>query len=578
MTRNHILPSLAVLALTLNVAVAAADSPPPDPPRVDTSVLERIPIQEGGRKKPFSTFATEAMQGMSGRASLRAADGEAIPAVRAVTDLWLDGGGWRDRPLILVNLHPFKEAVGLPAGRKLFSYSELAGNERLRAMLGEIRALRADDRNAELDRLQEEAVAVGSRVAEFESLIAGRAFAFVPHPTDGGARWLPLDRATTYYPGATGEMIGREFADLRTAYQAGDGDRFLELTKILRDQLAGLDPAHYPDAGLIGLEHFYYGFHPFRVAWILYALAGIVLLVGMGWARRGSYVLGWVLALTGLAAQVFGFACRIAISGRPPVTNMYESVLWVAFGCVLFALIFEAIYRSRHFLLGAVPVAVVSLILADSQPTVLSSAIDPLVPVLRDNFWLTTHVLTITLSYAAFALALGVAHIVLGRVVIGRKPSPALYNYIYRTLQIGVFLLGTGTILGGVWANYSWGRFWDWDPKETWALIAFLSYLVILHGRIAGYWSGFGLAVGSVVAFLSVVMAWYGVNFVLGTGLHSYGFGTGGYGVVLMIVLAELAFTGFAIWRYRVLRKRGRAPAPAETARAIEEEPTPAGG
>ncbi len=253
----------------------------------------------------------------------------------------------------------------------------------------------------------------------------------------------------------------------------------------------------------------------------------------------------------GFLLQLGGFAARIAIAWRPPVTNMYESIIWVAFGTILFALIFEAIYRSRYFLLGAIPVAVVTLILADTQPLALPRAINPLVPVLRDNFWLTTHVLTITLSYAAFALALGIGHIALGKVIAGSKPGGALYNYLYRTLQVGVLLLAIGTILGGVWANYSWGRFWDWDPKETWALITLLGYLFILHGRIAGKWGGFGLAVGSVLAFQCVLMAWYGVNFVLGVGLHSYGFGSGGFGYAATFVVMELIFVALAVMRQR---------------------------
>ena len=95
-------------------------------------------------------------------------------------------------------------------------------------------------------------------------------------------------------------------------------------------------------------------------------------------------------------------------------------------------------------------------------------------------------------------------------------------------MQVGVLLIAAGTILGGVWADYSWGRFWGWDPKEVWALITLLVYLIPLHGRFAGWVNTFGLVVASVVCFLSVVMAWYGVNFVLGVGLHSYGFAEGG--------------------------------------------------
>ena len=103
-----------------------------------------------------------------------------------------------------------------------------------------------------------------------------------------------------------------------------------------------------------------------------------------------------------------------------------------------------------------------------------------------------------------------------------------LSNFIYRAMQVGVLLIAAGTILGGVWADYSWGRFWGWDPKEVWALITLLVYLVPLHGRFAGWVSTFGLVGRSVVCFLSVIMAWYGVNFVLGVGLHTYGFVEGG--------------------------------------------------
>ena len=122
----------------------------------------------------------------------------------------------------------------------------------------------------------------------------------------------------------------------------------------------------------------------------------------------------------------------------------------------------------------------------------------------------------------------------------------------YRVLQVGVLLLTTGIILGGIWAHFSWGRFWGWDPKETWALIALLCYLVPLHGRLVGWIGNFGISVASVAAFNAVLMAWYGVNFVLGTGLHSYGFGTGGSEWMLASVVgADLLFVLAATVRYK---------------------------
>jgi len=125
-----------------------------------------------------------------------------------------------------------------------------------------------------------------------------------------------------------------------------------------------------------------------------------------------------------------------------------------------------------------------------------------------------------------------------------------LANFIYRAMQVGVLLIAAGTILGGVWADYSWGRFWGWDAKEVWALATLVIYLIPLHGRFAGWVNTFGLAVASVVCYLSVVMAWYGVNFVLGVGLHSYGFTDGGYqGSMSMILAGVLAIPLGASWR-----------------------------
>ena len=497
---------------------------------LDLTGLDSIPIQEGGRKKPFLVFADEALMSLSGK-SRYLKDGVKIGSTATVASLWLTPVGWEDQPLILIGNKKFKDRLGLDPAKKLFTYRELAMNEKLRAALQEVSAIRSKNPKAKLDVEQREASTIGMRLAVFEGLVSGRSITLLP---TGAAAWSPL------------KPEDAALAKLREGFRSNDQAVFdAGLTELRAEQ--GREEARFQaDPGKIAIEVFYQKLHPFRWAWILYLAAGVGMLVIPG---KPGYALGWVLGLGGFLLQLAGFVFRILISGRAPVTNMYESVVWVAFGTIFFALVFEAIYRSRYFLLGAVPVAVTSLILADTQTVILDRSIHPLVPVLADNFWLTTHVLTITLSYAAFALALGVGHIILGKSLIGSKPSPALHNYLYRTLQIGVLLLAIGTILGGVWANYSWGRFWDWDPKETWALIALLTYLFLLHGRIAGRWGGFGMAVGAVLAFQCVIMAWYGVNFVLGVGLHSYGFGSGGLPGALAFVLCELTFVALAVLR-----------------------------
>ena len=184
---------------------------------------------------------------------------------------------------------------------------------------------------------------------------------------------------------------------------------------------------------------------------------------------------------------------------------------------------------------------------------------------LRSNFWLVVHVMTITLSYAAFAMALGIANITLGCFLVGaRKPETiaALSKFAYHSLQVGVVLLAAGIVLGGVWAQYSWGRFWGWDPKEVWALVALLGYIAVLHARYVGWVGDLGLATLCVLCFVLVVMAWYGVNFVLGSGLHSYGFGGGGQGYVYAAVLLQFLYVAAAA----VLRLKASSTLEAETA------------
>lgn len=516
----------------------------------DVGPLETLPVQEGGRKKPFLVFAQENLIGVAGRTRLPV-DGRRQPAQEIITALWLTPETWNAKPVILVENLPLKRAAGLDEKRKWFSREELAASAGFVELLRRAETTRRTAREARLEGLEKKADEVAQRIARLDRLTSGEAFRVVANPAGSEAAWAALP--------ANDPLL----APLRDAFRAGDSAAFLAAAATLRDTLAAQSPQFHPPAWRLQLEVLYQKIHPFRLAWILYLAAGITLAVTSLRARRAGYVAAWTLAGLGLAFQTAGFVARVIIAERPPVSNMYESVIWVAFGAVVLAFIFEAIYRTRYFLLSATFAAIIPLVLADTQPAALDSSIQPLTPILRSNFWLATHVLIITLSYAAFLLALAVGHLVLGKVILGRKPSAALYNYIYRTLQVGVLLLAVGTILGAVWANYSWGRFWDWDPKETWALVALLAYLFILHGRIAGAWGGFGLALGAVLAFQTIIMAWYGVNFVLGVGLHSYGFGSGGFGYALAFVGVEFAFAVLAIIRHRRESHPRPTPQPA---------------
>lgn len=512
--------------------------------------LEELPIQENGRRKPYLVFAEETLRSLSGRTSLVIA-GKKTTAIELITSLWLETEKpWSTETFLLVSYGPLKKTLGLPLEQKLFSYETLRHNSGLLTLIDQAgKARRADPRHR-LEGLLKEAADVGMRMALFEEIQDGSLFRIVPS-SELGTKWNSLDSWEQAMSPQDRQSAEQDFQCLKQGWKENNQSLFLHGLTELEQLFQRLDPQPIPHWKL-QLEVFYQKLHPFGLAWIFYAVAGILFFFSPSLEKKEHNKksllerLAWFSAGSGFLFQGLGLITRILIAGRPPVTNMYEVIIWVAFGTVFFAFLFESFLHGGFFILGAIPVAVVSLILADSQPIIFNPSINPLVPVLRDNFWLTIHVLTITLSYAAFALALGIAHLILIRLLFKQQLLPILYNYLYRTLQLGVLLLAIGTILGGVWANYSWGRFWDWDPKETWALITLLIYLFLLHGRIAGRWGGFGLTIGSILAFLSVLMACYGVNFVLGTGLHSYGFSTGGFPYVLGFVGFELGLVTIA--------------------------------
>jgi ABC-type transport system involved in cytochrome c biogenesis permease subunit len=304
-----------------------------------------------------------------------------------------------------------------------------------------------------------------------------------------------------------------------------------------------------PSEGLLNLELTFNQVTPFRWAWVSMLAAVVLFLVSMGLNSRLCYLLGFAAFGVSLAFQIFGFCTRMLISGRPPVTNMYETVVWVALMSAAFALVLELIYRKKVIALAGALVATVALVLADTLPVVLDPALRPLNPVLRSNFWLTIHVITIVSSYAAGTLAWGLGNISLTMIVFGkgsRETVKLLGQFTYRALQLAVLLLTAGTFLGGWWAAYSWGRFWGWDPKETGALIALVCYVIPLHMRYIGWVKDFGLAVSAIVCYIAVLGSWYGVNFLLGAGLHAYAFGGGGATWVFWAIALNLLYLNVA--------------------------------
>ena len=549
---------LFMAALVGNCFAQSREIPSADTANLDFRQFGLLAIQDNGRRKPIDTFAKETLIRITGRSTYTDKIGRKWSPNDFLLSALLETHDWKSEPMVLLSFGKLKEQLGLDKTQRRFPFTQLAGSAELQRITNEAHALKRAEKS--LDRLQQEALGVSDRLSLFGNVMDGNSFLIVPAPKTETDPWLVPDPANVeqYYTETKFAPALTALKQTMRAYTEGDGFNFSSGARQLRENLRALSPSIYPTESKLRIEYFYNHFEGFyRAAWC-YGIALLILIAAHfrksgGWLRNA----GVALVVVGLLFHASAIVMRCIIAGRPPVTNMYESIIWVSFAVSFFGMIFFARYRTTVYLLAALPVTLIALLLVHQMPIAMPSSIDPLVPVLRDNFWLTIHVLTITLSYAAFALAMGFGHILLFRYArnpTGARADQPMHFWLYRVLQLGVLLLAAGTILGGVWANYSWGRFWGWDPKETWALIALLCYITTLHGRLAGWWTQFGLVVASVVCFLAVLMAWYGVNFVLGKGLHSYGFGIGGETYVATFVVLDLLFVGFAIFRYRSSR------------------------
>jgi len=247
------------------------------------------------------------------------------------------------------------------------------------------------------------------------------------------------------------------------------------------------------------------------------------------WGKLASYA-----ALAGLLAQTVALALRWRASydlgiGHVPLANFYESLIFFAWTIVLLYLTVELRIKNKALGVLILPVAFLLMAFASLSPSV-DSRIQPLIPALQSN-WLTSHVLTCFMGYAAFTIAfgLGLLYFFKGRPVSDKNASgflrfipheDMLDELMYQMMALGFVFLTLGIMTGSVWAHYAWGSYWSWDPKETWSLVTWLIYALMLHARHVRGWRGLRMAVMTIVGFASVLFTYLGVNYL--PGLHSY--------------------------------------------------------
>ncbi|MBW1988778.1 MAG: c-type cytochrome biogenesis protein CcsB [Deltaproteobacteria bacterium] len=263
---------------------------------------------------------------------------------------------------------------------------------------------------------------------------------------------------------------------------------------------------------------------------VTFVYFGALVLYWAGWIYASPRLAGAgrVAAVAGLLGNTASFFLRWVESyrmgaGHVPLSNLYESLVIFAIICVATLVVIEVRYKLNYLGALVTPLAFFALAYAALQ----SSEIRPLIPALQSN-WLHAHVFTAFLGYAAFAVALGLAVMYLlkkrspdGSITSSLPEAGVLDQLMYQSVLLGFLFLTVGIITGAVWANSAWGRYWSWDPKETWSLITWFIYASLIHVRLVKGWAGTRTAVISIVGFAAVLFTWFGVNYL--SGLHAYG-------------------------------------------------------
>ena len=294
----------------------------------------------------------------------------------------------------------------------------------------------------------------------------------------------------------------------------------------------------------------------FTVSLIFYLLG--VILLGVSWMVQPTLLknIAYGTMVSGFILHTYGIYLRMVIMSRPPISTLYETVIFVGFVIVLFSVVIEYLRKDGlGIFIGSISGSLLHYIgfgyAADGD------TMEMLVAVLNSNFWLATHVTTIILGYGSSLMAGLIGHLYLIekiRVPKQRAHLKSIYDNMFGVTLIALFFTLFGTILGGIWADQSWGRFWGWDPKENGALLIVLWQLMMVHMRLSGLAKPDKFALGMVLNNIVVIMAWFGVN-LLSIGLHSYGFASGIAVNIVIFTIVELV-TGFGTYYWSRLKNK----------------------
>jgi len=605
MKRALPLIALALAALWL----ASSLSPRRADPQLDLEGFGRLPILANGRIKPLDTVARSSLLQLQGRQRVTSGSGATLAPTAWLATVLFDAAR-ADRLRTFEIVHPevltlFNLRPEDGDGGKRFSFAQLSGRfpELMRQsqlsqqtdtaarsafqraviqlhlnlnlyhelrhtlappdsedFLGEllsfqqnlaagVAAVRARQQGDPYDQAAFDAML--SLGARFDALADASSLRPIPPPTShtSNDNWRTTGAAllSTFETGLVDHNV-LAYAGLAQAWRGQKHAQFNEIVRLYRDQLQTQFAAALRKTDT---EARFNAAAPFYRSMLLYVLAFVLAIISwLKWPDVLGRTAFWLI-LCAFVATSAGIATRMWLEGRPPVTNLYSSALFVGWGAVLLCLVLEALYKNA---IGSVAAGLIgfSTLLIAHHLSLSGDTLEMMRAVLDSNFWLATHVIIITIGYSATFLAgfLALIYILRGGLTrsLDKATADALSRMVYGIVCFATLFSLVGTVLGGIWADQSWGRFWGWDPKENGALIIVLWNAIILHARWGGLVRQRGLMCLAVFGNIVTAWSWFGTN-MLGVGLHSYGFMDAAFWWLSAFVLSQLAAIGLALLR-----------------------------
>jgi ABC-type transport system involved in cytochrome c biogenesis permease subunit len=564
------------IAGALALAGAAVALRPPPPLRgFDLDAFGALPVLDGGRVKPIDSVARNSLLVIRGAQSF-AHDGRTVGATEWILDVLFRPDVADAQPIFQIDDPDVLGLLGMPhTSQRRFSFTAIAPHlEQLERQAAAAERIDAKQRTrfqgaavnlaeriflyfklkntlqlAGSPGLLVELAAVGApnamqRHAALAGLAAFRPI--LPGPGESPEAWRNVGEALRETALGRRDPALQEWARVGVAWAAQDPTTFGRAVEALRVRAAAPE---LPEVGRVPHEVVFNRAQPFYTGMVIYVLALLVLFAS--WVRWGDVLrpAAYGLLCAGAIVHTLGLVSRVLLQGRPPVTNLYSSAVFVGWGAVVLGVVLERMYRRGFATAVAAASGFASLIVAHHLAGD-GDTMEMMRAVLDSNFWLATHVVTITIGYSGTFLAGAIAIGWAFREHLGRRLEPAttkaISSTVYGVVCFALFFSFLGTVLGGIWADQSWGRFWGWDPKENGALLIVLWNAIILHARWGGFVRARGIMAMAIFGNVITSLSWFGVN-MLGVGLHSYGFMDKAFWALFGFIASQLALMGLAL-------------------------------